>query len=59
MPERLQNRTIQLAHEGHPGMTKMKQRLRAKVWWPKIDAAAENCVNTGVQWYQHHHHLSR
>lgn len=44
MPERLQNRTIQLAHEGHPGMTKMKQRLRAKVWWPKIDAAAENCV---------------
>lgn len=44
VPERLQNRTIQLAHEGHPGMTKMKQRLRAKVWWPKIDAAAENCI---------------
>lgn len=44
MPEKLQHRTIQLAHEGHPGMTKMKQRLRAKVWWPKIDAVAENCV---------------
>lgn len=44
MPEALRERTIELAHGGHPGMTKMKQRLRAKVWWPKIDTDAENCV---------------
>lgn len=23
------------AHERHPGISKMKQRLRTKVWWPK------------------------
>lgn len=44
MPEKLRAQTIELAHGGHPGMTKMKQRLRAKVWWPKIDNDAEDCV---------------
>lgn len=32
MPEVLRSRTLDLAHEGHPGMTLMKQRLRSKVW---------------------------
>lgn len=31
MPNSLRKRTLDLAHEGHPGMTIMKQRLRAKV----------------------------
>lgn len=31
MPEVLREQTIQLAHEGHSGMTVMKRRLRAKV----------------------------
>lgn len=44
MPEKLRSRTLELAHEGHPGITKMKQRLRTKVWWPKIDAQAESYV---------------
>lgn len=44
MPEKLRTRTLELAHEGHPGMSKMKQRLRGKVWWPKIDAEAEAYV---------------
>lgn len=44
MPEKLRNRTLDLAHEGHPGITKMKQRLRAKVWWPKIDSEVEAYV---------------
>lgn len=35
MLEILRNRTIQLAHEGHPGITVMKRRLRAKVWVAK------------------------
>ena len=30
-----------LAHEGHQSNIKTKNRLRAKVWWPKMDAAAE------------------
>lgn len=37
---------MHLAHEGHPGMTIMKQRLRAKVWWPKLDQQVENYVKT-------------
>lgn len=44
MPESLRNRTLDLAHEGHPGMTLMKRRLRAKVWWPKLDAQVESYV---------------
>lgn len=48
MPDKLRQRTIDLAHEGHPGITVMKRRLRSKVWWPKIDADAENCVKKCV-----------
>lgn len=44
MPEELRARTLDLAHEGHPGMTIMKQRLRSKVWWPKIDGQVEAYV---------------
>lgn len=35
---------MQLAHEGHPGMAVMKKRLRAKVWWPKMDDQIEAFV---------------
>lgn len=44
IPEKLRARTVELAHEGHPGITVMKRRLRAKVWWPKIDGDAEKHV---------------
>lgn len=44
IPEKLREQTLQLAHEGHPGMTVMKRRLRAKVWWPKMDAQVEEFV---------------
>lgn len=44
MPQILRERTLQLGHEGHPGMTVMKRRLRAKVWWPKMDTHVEEFV---------------
>lgn len=44
IPEKLRERTLQLAHEGHPGMTVMKRRVRSKVWWPKIDQDVESIV---------------
>lgn len=44
MPKSLRQRTLELAHEGHPGMTVMKQRIRSKVWWPKIDDSVEKFV---------------
>ena len=30
-----------MPHEGQQGIVKTKNRLRAKVWWPKMDAAAK------------------
>lgn len=44
VPQSLQNQIMELAHEGHPGMSVMKRRLRAKVWWPKMDSHIEAFV---------------
>ncbi|XP_073835818.1 uncharacterized protein [Musca autumnalis] len=44
IPSDLRSRVLDLAHEGHPGMTVMKRRLRAKVWWPRIDQNVEAMV---------------
>jgi len=43
-PSALRARILELAHEGHPGMDRMKQRLRTKVWWPRIDSEVEKFV---------------
>ena len=32
VPKKLRARVIELGHEGHRGMAKMKQRLRTRVW---------------------------
>ena len=32
IPSKLRPRVLSLAHEGHPGIVSMKQRLRSKVW---------------------------
>lgn len=37
IPQSLRERMLILAHEGHPGESLMKRRLRSKCWWPKID----------------------
>ena len=42
LPKALRARALQLAHEGHQGIVKTKERLRSKVWWPAIDQEAEN-----------------
>ena len=42
--EKLQKRVIQIAHEGHQGIVRTKQMLRAHVWFPGIDAAVEKHV---------------
>ncbi|XP_055584828.1 uncharacterized protein K02A2.6-like [Uranotaenia lowii] len=44
IPQRLQQRVLHLAHEGHPGMRMMKGHLRANVWWPKMDQHIEQFV---------------
>lgn len=44
LPECLWQRAMELSHEGHPGMSVMKKRLRAKLWWPKMDQQIEEFV---------------
>lgn len=46
IPQCLQNRIIELAHEGHPGECKMKQRLRNRVWFPKMDKLVQKKVKS-------------
>ena len=41
IPQKLRKQVLELAHEGHKGIVKTKQRLRPKVWWPGIDREAE------------------
>ena len=55
IPKILQKNVLNLAHEGHQGIVKTKQRLRSKIWWPNIDKEAEKVCRTChgcqvVQW---------
>lgn len=44
VPKSLRLRMIQLAHEGHPGESVMKKRLRDRAWWPSMDKEAKDFV---------------
>ncbi|XP_055633366.1 uncharacterized protein K02A2.6-like [Toxorhynchites rutilus septentrionalis] len=44
VPDCLRQRMLDLAHEGHPGESVMKRRLRDRVWWPGMDRDAEKQV---------------
>lgn len=44
IPSSLRTRVLAIAHEGHPGETVMKRRVRSKVWWPLIDRDVEKYV---------------
>jgi hypothetical protein len=41
LPTILREHVLELAHEGHPGISSMKIRLMSKVWWPGIDKSIE------------------
>ena len=45
LPQSLQTQAVILAHEDHAGITRTKQRLRSKLWWPKMDTAVEEYIN--------------
>ena len=42
IPTSLQQQVLHIAHEGHPGIVRTKQRCRNTVWWPAIDRHIEN-----------------
>ena len=42
--ETLHKREIQLAHEGHQGLTKTKALVREKIWFPGINKMVEDLI---------------
>ena len=46
IPKSLRKKVLSLAHEGHQGIVKTKQRFRSKVWWPNIDKEGERKCRT-------------
>lgn len=44
IPRNLRYQLLELAHEGRPGESVIKQKLRSKVWWPLLDREAEKFV---------------
>ena len=51
VPTSIRQRILKLAHKGHPGIVRMKQKLCCSYWWPSMDAEAERHVRycTGCQ----------
>ncbi len=44
IPAKLRGRVLTMAHEGHLGIVKLKQRCRDLVWWPGLDKDIEQLV---------------
>lgn len=46
IPEKLRQKTLEVAHSGHPLAAKLKSILRERVWWPGMSTDAENWVKS-------------
>ncbi|XP_058449085.1 uncharacterized protein K02A2.6-like [Malaya genurostris] len=46
VPLKLREKTLDLAHDGHPMVAKLKSILRERVWWPGIASDAEKWVKS-------------
>ena len=44
VPESLRIRLLQMAHAGHPGIVRMKRKIRECYWWPGMDKEIEHFV---------------
>lgn len=48
IPQNLRQKTLSIAHEGHPSKAKLKSILRERVWWPNMAKEAEAWVDSCV-----------
>ncbi|XP_062713807.1 uncharacterized protein K02A2.6-like [Aedes albopictus] len=46
VPKALQTRALEVAHEGHPTVAKMKSIMRQRVWWPGMASDITKWVNS-------------
>ena len=44
IPEKMRKHMVKIAHEGHQGIVRTKQVLRAHVWFPGIDAIVKKYI---------------
>ena len=44
VPRKGWDRVLEVLHEAHPGIVRMKSFARGFVWWPGLDEQIENCV---------------
>ena len=54
VPKEGREAVMSLLHEGHPGVTRMKQLARGYVWWPGIDKELEFAVKTCADCQENH-----
>ena len=46
IPSSLQSKIVDIAHDGHQGITKTKELLRTKVWFPRLDKLVEQKIDS-------------
>jgi len=46
IPQKLQQKIIDLAHEGHLGIVRTKEMLRRKVWFPNMSSLIESSIKS-------------
>ncbi|XDV39047.1 hypothetical protein PO909_008342 [Leuciscus waleckii] len=46
VPVSLRGALINLAHQGHQGIVRTKQRLRDLYWWPAMDHSAQSAISS-------------
>ena len=44
VPKKLQEKVVEIAHEGHQGITKTKSYLRSRLWFPGMDIMTERVI---------------
>ena len=48
VPAKLRQRMVEIAHEGHQGLVRTKQLLKAHVWFPGMDSQCDMFVSTCI-----------
>ena len=59
VPAALRERVLRNAHEGHQGVVRTKQRLRARFWWPRLDSEVRDLLKSCEVCSQHDGHVRK